>query len=394
MKHLKRFLGLTKRAALSALERVRWGLRYGRVGDNVDLAQHLQAAVDWLVRAQDAGLDRGVSYGAAFGQGFQPSYPETTGYIIPTFLDLARHYKDPSYRQRAIEMGDWEIAIQMPSGAVMGGKVDSDPTPAVFNTGQVLLGWSALYRETGEARFLDAARRASAWLISAQDPDCKWTRGNSKFANPKATLYNVMAAWGLCEAGLVGAGRDAMDAAVRNAEYCLTRQAANGWFADCSLEDPARPLLHTIAYTMQGLINISRLVGHPRFRLAAEKTARKLIEIMDADGFIPGQIDADFRGLCSWCCLTGTAQTSIVWSDLFALTGDDVFQVSRHQANRYLMRRHNLTSPDPAIRGGVFGSWPVWGKYGRLMVLNWATKFFVDAMLLEIQGNNSARLRP
>ena len=49
------------------------------------------------------------------------------------------------------------------------------------------------------------------------------------------------------------------------------------------------------------------------------------------------------------------------------------------------MRRHNLTSADPVIRGGVFGSWPVWGDYGRLMVLNWAAKFFVDALLLEIQ---------
>jgi hypothetical protein len=33
----------------------------------------------------------------------------------------------------------------------------------------------------------------------------------------------------------------------------------------------------------------------------------------------------------------------------------------------------------------VFGSWPVWGDYGRLTVLNWATKFFVDALLLEMR---------
>jgi uncharacterized protein YyaL (SSP411 family) len=385
LRTIRRFLRPLKRATLSARDRFRWGPRYGRLTDNLDHRQHLDAAVDWLCRAQDAGSDRGVSYGAVFGGDFQVSYPETTGYIIPTVLNLARILNQPSYRQRAIEMGDWEIAVQMSSGAVMGGKVNPNPTPAVFNTGQVLLGWSALFRETGAGRFLEAARGASDWLMNMQDPDGNWTRGNSDFANPKATLYNVKAAWGLAEAGKAGVGEEAVAAAVRNAEYCLTKQTANGWFADCCLADPSRPLLHTLAYTLQGLIGIGRLVDQPKYWQAAEKTARSLIRLMDAEGFIPGQIDADFRGRCSWCCLTGTAQTSIVWSELFALTGDEAYRTARRTANRYLMQRHNLTSSEPAIRGGVFGSWPVWGAYGYLMVLNWATKFFIDALVLEMQ---------
>jgi hypothetical protein len=48
---------------------------------NHDLEAHLTAALDWLKRAQDAGKDRGVSYGVTFGQDFDASYPETTGYI-------------------------------------------------------------------------------------------------------------------------------------------------------------------------------------------------------------------------------------------------------------------------------------------------------------------------
>jgi hypothetical protein len=382
---VKQFLRWTERSAIDARDRLRWSRRFGRVHDNVDHAAHLQAATDWLVRAQDAGPDRGVAYGAVLGGEFQPSYPETTGYIIPTFLSLARHYGSDIYRARAIEMGDWEIAVQLPSGAVMGGKINTNPTPALFNTGQVLLGWSALYRETGEKRFLDAARRASAWMIDMQDPDGNWIRGNSTFSNSRATLYNVKAAWGLCEAGKAGVGQEAVDAAVRNAEYCLTKQASNGWFADCCLEDPGKPLLHTIAYTMQGLVGIGLLVERPDFLKAAETTARSLIALMDGEGFIPGRIDAAFRGRSTWSCLTGTAQTAIVWSQLLELTGDEAFRASRQTATRYLMRRHDLTIAEPAIRGGVFGSWPVWGDYGRLTVLNWATKFFVDALLLEMR---------
>jgi hypothetical protein len=53
------------------------------------------------------------------------------------------------------------------------------------------------------------------------------------------------------------------------------------------------------------------------------------------------------------------------------------------RANRYLMRRHDIDNPDPRIRGGVPGSWPVWENYGRLKVLNWATNFFVESLLLQ-----------
>jgi hypothetical protein len=385
---LKHRLRPWKKRAIDLGYRLKWSGRYGQLHSNQDLALHLRACADWLVRAQDAGTDRGVSYGAALDGHFQASYPETTGYIITTFLDLARYYQERLYLDRAIEMGDWEIAVQMSCGAVMGGRVNSSPTPALFNTGMVLLGWSALYRETQEPRFLEAADRAGRWMVELQDSDGNWRRGNSEFANSVATLYNVKAAWGLCEAGKLGVGEEAIRAAVRNAEYCLTRQKSNGWFAECDLEDPTQPLLHTIAYTLQGLIGIARLVDRPDFIRAAESTARGLIRLMTPDGFLPGRINDRFQGTVPWCCLTGTAQTSIVWSQLFALTGDEVFQTARCLANRYLMARHDLACPSDEIRGGVYGSWPVWGEYGRLTVLNWGTKFLADALLLEIQQAN------
>jgi hypothetical protein len=34
------------------------------------------------------------------------------------------------------------------------------------------------------------------------------------------------------------------------------------------------------------------------------------------------------------------------------------------------------------VRGAIKGSQPAWGAYSRLTFPNWATKFFVDAMLL------------
>ncbi len=348
-----------------------------------DADLHLREAVQWLKRAQDAGADRGVSYGARFGERFLPSYPETTGYIIPTFLRLSRAFGDAELAERAVQAADWEVQVQMPSGAVMAGRVTETPRPAVFNTGQVLLGWAAVFETSAEARFKEAGLKAGEWLLTTQAPGGEFVRGNSPMADSDSTVYNVKAAWGLCRAGHVFDRQDFVGAAVRNAEFALRHQRENGWFDRCCLTDADRPLLHTLAYTLQGLVGIGSLTGRSDFIEAAGRTADALVRLMDGDGFIPGRIRADFTGAVGWCCMTGSAQTAIVWARLHDLTGDRRYREAYDRVVGYLLARHDVTSADEAIRGGVPGSWPVWGDYGRYMVLNWATKFFVDALLPE-----------
>jgi hypothetical protein len=348
---------------------------------NLDLDAHLTAAVDWLKRAQDAGEDRGVSYGVRFGSDFEPSYPETTGYICQTFVEMSRKNGDPELIARAMEMGQWEADVQLPDGAVMGGMFNQNPTPAVFNTGMVLLGWSALLRTTNDARIATATCRAGDWLVRMQESDGNWIRGISQHAEPNAATYHVKAAWGLCEAGLALGRRDYVDAAVRNAEFCLTCQQPNGWFRDSSLDAPK--LLHGLAYEIQGLLEIGKLTQRQEFIAAAQRTADAEMAILDKDGFLPAYQNANFHGTVSWCCVTGSAQMSTVWSSLYAMTGQDKYRDAACRVNKYLMARHDIRNPDPRLRGGVTGSWPVNGRYMPLKVLNWAAKFFVDALASE-----------
>lgn len=378
-----RALGELARFRRERRQRVRLAPLYAPDADDLDLTRHVHETIGWLKRAQDAGKDRGVSYGVFFGEDFDVSYPETTGYICSTFLEQNLLTGDEEFLRRAIEMGDWEIAIQLPEGAVMGGKFNTMPTPAVFNTGMVLLGWSALISRTGEQRFRSAAARAAEWLLSVQEADGRWVRGNSRYADPGGTLYNVMAAWGLCEAG-VALGEDRyIKAAIRNGEYCLSRQHQNGWLPDCCLSNVKEPLLHTLAYSMQGLLGIGRLTGREDLIAGAQKLADAELRIMSFDGFLPGRQRQDFSAASSWCCLTGSAQTSAVWSQLYLRTRDHKYRSGVEVVNRYLMARHDIRNSDPRLRGGLAGSWPVWGGYGRLQILNWATKFLLDALTLE-----------
>jgi len=369
-------------SALSYAERLKRGGLY-RASKTEDFNRHLDEASHWLARAQDAGTNRGIAYGADLGGPFLESYPETTGYIIPTFLELSKHYGDASWKSRAVDAGDWESSIQMADGAVMGGMLNANPTPAVFNTGMVLLGWAALLRDGPRDTWTESANRACDWLLRMQDQDGSWRRGNSAFAKREMTTYNVKAAWGMCEAGKALGRDDAVSGAMRNAEYCLTQQSPNGWFANNCLTDSSNPLLHTTAYVMQGLIGIGRLTGRTDFIEGAERTAKSLVKAMAVDGFIPGRTRPDFSAGANWCCLTGSAQTGIVWGHLYEITGDRAYLDALDRVNRYLMRHHDIGNPDTTLRGGVPGSWPTWGEYGRLRVLNWATNFFVESLLMQ-----------
>src|SRR5690242_10434346 len=69
---------------------------------------HLGAALDWLCMAQDV-LDGqsdagGVSAGWSFDEGWLPGYPETTGYIVETFIDAATILRRPELTRRANRM--------------------------------------------------------------------------------------------------------------------------------------------------------------------------------------------------------------------------------------------------------------------------------------------------
>ena len=364
-------------------EQYRLAPLYSPDPSDLDHQRHVEEAMGWLKRAQDSGSDRGVAHSVPFGGDFGTSYPETTGYICVTFIEHSKRTGNVELLERAIEMGDWEIAVQLPDGAVMGGVLNSQPTPAIFNTGMVLLGWNALIRSTNEERFKDAARRAADWLVSMQEPDGNWIRGNSRFAASGSTVYNVKVAGALCETGYELGEERYIAAALRNAEYCMSRQRPNGWLEDCCLSDPNAPILHTLAYSMEGLIQIGKLTGADKFVDAAKRLADAQLRIMRDDGYLSGAQDRDFSPAVDWCCLTGSAQTSIVWSELYLLTSDDRYREAVTRTNSYLMARHDIRNADPCLRGGVSGSWPTWGGYGRLRVLNWATKYLVDALALE-----------
>src|SRR5260370_1304143 len=106
------------------------------------------------------------------GRGWTSSYPETTGYIVPTFLALSRALPQAGFRQRAERAVQFLLSVQLPEGGFPGLEIaDNRVTPSVFNTGQILHGLTAWHRETGDEEARIAAERAVQWLLGLPDPD-------------------------------------------------------------------------------------------------------------------------------------------------------------------------------------------------------------------------------
>ena len=350
---------------------------------------HLQATMNWLKNAHDAGNGHGVSGGYSVIDGWLAPYPETTGYIIPTFYDYAEFAGEDDWRERAQAMADWEIEVQMPNGAVQSGLYkgkNAAQIPAVFNTGQVILGWCRAFLETDDRRYLEAAKRAGGWLIEVQAKDGAW-RIESQETETNVHTYDVRTAWSLLEIYDITGEEKYLESAKAKLEWTLRQQRGNGWFENnaffTSAEKWTFPFTHTIAYVMEGLQESYRILKDERYFEAYAKTAEKLLRIFELKKFMAGDFDEKWKSAAKYSCLTGDAQIAGVWLKHFETTNDTRFLNAALKLNDYTKSTQNISAFRRGIRGGIKGSHPINGKYTPFIFPNWAAKFFADTLILE-----------
>jgi beta-L-arabinofuranosidase (glycosyl hydrolase family 127) len=360
------------------------GLSQGNAGKTV---KHLDAAIRWLCAAHDATGRCGAARMYSLKKGWGAAYPETTGYIIPTFFDYAEKYDKPEIREHAVRMADWESEIQLPDGGVMAGIIGATPiVPTIFNTGQVIFGWIRAYRETGTEKYLDCAVRAGDFLVKAMDDDGEWRRYGSIAVDTEGiNRYNTRVACSLLRVFAETGDEKYKKAAIKNIEASVAAQHENGWYPNNCLTDVDRPLVHTIAYATRGMLETGLFLEEEKYMYAARKTADALLKVQKIDHSLAGRYDKDWRPAVHWSCLTGNAQTAIIWFKLYKLIEDEKYLKASKNIIKFLKRTQNLKAKNPGVYGGIKGSFPVFGQYGPYEYLNWAAKFFADALMLHLE---------
>lgn len=360
---------------------------------------HLKAAAEWLERAQDATPDGGVVGRYRLNVGWTSSYPETTGYIIPTFLDLADHLGESRYRDRARRAVEFLLGLQLENGAFPGGEVhENTEQPSPFNTGQILNGLVAWHAASGDDDVLTAARRAGDWLVSVQDEDGAFRK---HFYYDQPACYSAHLTCWLAQLGDHTGDEKYLQAVGRHLDWVMQHcDRDSGWVDrmgfDKAQHESGEAFTHTIAYTIWGMLYSAEILQRQDVLDAVDKAAAGIGRRLELSRRLPGRLGPDWRSAARFCCLTGNAQMALIWMRLFERTQDVWWLNPAFKAIDEIKLRQPMQSDNPGIRGGVPGSFPIWGDYIFGGIPNWAAKFYLDALLQKsrVLEGLSGRERP
>jgi len=357
-----------------------WGQQ---LQDAADLDEHyIDAAAEWLLEAQRAGGGGGFAHSYHLLHGWQPAYPETTGYIIPTLHRLRRRNGNPALQASIVAAVSWLKAIQNSDGSFS----DLQGLPQVFDTGQILLGLNYLAECAPGLADEEMLARAARWLRSVQESDGSFVK---HAYNNVAHSYYVRVGAALTAAGRLLSDNEIRRAGQANLSWTLTQQQANGFFRNLSF-DRSPPFLHTMVYAIEGLLDGHLETGDASLLAAAIRFAEQLLAVsQNRDEVLRSQYNDEFMVANGEKCLVGLAQWAGVCFRLARLAGEGNY---RNEATRTVafLKARQLRTSDRNLRGGFWGSDPLWGRYMRFSIPNWGVKFFIDAML-EKTGFSSDR---
>jgi hypothetical protein len=346
----------------------------------------LEAAVTFITRSIEQGKGCASSKGYKVGKGWLPPYRETTGYIIPTLLDLAKHLNRSGLASTAERLGEWLSEVQEPSGGFIERDLRQDNKPIVFNTGQILHGFNALILQQGRQDLVPHARRAGDFLVSSADETGSFVR-NEHY--DMAHSYNVRSAWALLTLGRLLGEKRYENVAIANADWTLAQQTANGFFLNNIFQPGWNANTHGIAYVLQGLIEIHCISGRESYLAAVRRAAERIVSTYWAKRHLASEIGGNWEFLSSHICLTGYAQLAIVFFRLYRLAADKRYLKVGLNLLDDVAATQDTTCPGKPQYGGIKGSFPIYGRYAPLQYPNWATKFFIDALLAKQAALNS-----
>ena len=176
--------------------------------------------------------------------------------------------------------------------------------------------------------------------------------------------------------------------ALANADWTAAQQATNGFFRNNIFQPGWNANTHGIAYVLQGLVEIHCISGRESYLAAVRRAAERIVSVYGAERHLSSEIGENWELLSSHLCLTGYAQLAIVFFRLYGLEGDKRHLNTGLNLLDDVAATQDVTSPGTPHYGGIKGSLPIYGRYAPLQYPNWATKFFIDALLAKQRALN------
>ena len=343
---------------------------------------HLESTTDWLLRSVEKGKGGSCAVFALY-RGWSLPYPETTGYLIPTLLESAALFPGKPFEESALSIGNWLLEIQNENGSWNGGvHPANDPKPSIFNTAQILNGLVALYKKSGDQRWIDSASRGAKWLVGQVDEEGHWPPSDY-ISDMKTPSYYAHAAWPLIQVWEIVQDDSLRDAGRTVLSKIVERVCENGEITGWEFVSGKPAFTHTMAYTIWGLMASAEILDDwATFGEPAEAALNFLSQKAEvSNGRLPGAYSMGWEPVESYVCLTGNAQIALCLLLMDKRTPNLRYIKIASKLVDYVCSKQKISSPLNGVRGGVAGSAPVWGKYMTLRYPNWSAKYHSDALL-------------
>lgn len=336
------------------------------------------AALEWVERSIKVTGYRGSAGYFHLWHGWSPAYPETTGYLIETLFDYAEYLGEEKYKNLAIACADWLCSIQRPDGAFPGG-LGENGEPIIFDTGQILFGLAAAWRQTAERKYKTALERAVIWLIENLEPDGSWKKCSYVFGYIPA--YYTRVVWAVLAANEILQQAEVSAKMKKAIEYFAAQVQPNGAVKNWAFAPGEWAYTHTVAYALRGFLECSALLNDQNVLAKSKSIGDRIVELYKNHQKIAGRYNENWQGDYGFECVTGNAQLVIAFARLFQLSGDkSYFDIAKKIFSK--TAHYQWLLPLSVLYGAIPGSAPIWGVYQRFAFPNWAAKFYLDAYLI------------
>ena len=342
---------------------------------------HLELTAEWLMRSINKGKGGSCAHFSPL-LGWSKPYPETTGYLIPTLIRLSKFFNEPRYSYAAMEIGQWLLDIQSQNGSWHGGlHPNNNPEGSVFNTGQILKGMMALYHLTNDQVFLSAADKGCSWLAGSVDSDGLWPAGDYRASETPSYYSHV--AWPMLQVWIATQSNSQRTAAERFLDTVLQRKLPNGAMARWGFGDHGSAFTHTIAYTIRGFQESSLLIGdYSKYGTPMNKILDFFVKKSElSNGRVPGEFDEALKNNKNYVCLTGNAQLAICILLMEKQNPDLRLVNAAAKMIDFIGSVQPKCKIIKSLRGGVAGSYPLWGRYMFMRYPNWSAKYYCDSLI-------------
>ncbi|MDR0307496.1 MAG: methyltransferase domain-containing protein [Chitinispirillales bacterium] len=267
------------------------------------------------------------------------SYPEVTGYIIPTLIDYGM-------KDFALELGQWLLTKQQPNGGFLGAGSNK---VFLFDVGQVLRGLLALSDTSKLIR--TGAERVMHCLYNGMLDGGKtgFIRQYDNYGNgiiPEGIMLYTLPPF------IEAARKFEFPQYIEAAEKCIDFYMAGERFLD------KKTLLHFLSYEIEAMIDLGRCS-----------------DVLDILSFFANNqnIDGTVRAYESveWVCIPGLSQLAVCWYKAGMSAPAD-------KAMEWLDANQSLS-------GGFLGSVGNGANYFPKNEPSWAVKYYLDAQRWRIR---------